>query len=249
VRVTIAAPPPPAAPPTPVIVSPSNGGTIDIGQTPPLIGYASNPSGLGWWPCDQLYFQVRQSDGSTLGGQNSQGIAYQDPAYQENGDCEVSDLTFTVSGPAVITLTAFNSVGATASTSVTVNVISPQAQTPFTFSVKASPASSIMTVDGSPDQITVIVTLTGGTAQPVSLTVTGLPSNEISYSLTPCTTTILHLCVDNSPYTVTPSATVTLTINAPTQASAAGTYTVTITGTGGGYTSQYTVQVTVESIG
>jgi hypothetical protein len=249
VQVTIAAPPPPAAPPTPVIVSPSNGGTINIGQTPPLIGYASNSAGLGWWPCDQLYFQVTQSDHSTLGGQNSQGITYQDPTYQENGECDVSDLSFTVAGPAVITLTAFNSVGATASTTVTVNVVSPQPQTQFTFQVTASPASSIMTVGGSPDQITVIVTLTGGTAQPVSLTVTGFPSNEISYRLSPCTITPLNLCLDNSPYTVTPTAAVTLTINAPTQASAAGTYTVTITGTGGGYTSTYHVQVTVESIG
>lgn len=99
---------------------------------------------------------------------------------------------------------------------------------PFDFSISASPSSRIVTA-GASTTYTVTVTLTGGTAETVSLSYSGCPSH------TSCTF---------SPSQGNPTFISTLTVSTST-ITPTGTHTLTITATGGGKTHSCSVQLTV----
>ncbi|MGC9088330.1 MAG: InlB B-repeat-containing protein, partial [Conexivisphaera sp.] len=96
------------------------------------------------------------------------------------------------------------------------------------FSMSISP-SSLSIVQGSSGSATVSLSLVTGTPEPVTLTVTGLPSGTAAtFSNTPCT----------------PSCTSTLTIYVGSTAPA-GTYQLYVTGSGGGMTVTSALKLTV----
>jgi len=226
----------PTATPSPVIASPLDGSSFNLNQPVSLIGYAhSTEQGqLGdWLPCSSMQFQAA---GQTV--TPSQDTSYQN-SYQNTGYCD-AQMTFTVPGPTLITLSASNAQGATGTAEVTITINSQQQQsTPFTFTITTSP--TIVVTQGTPygNYVTVTIITTGGTPQPVELSVSGLPTGA-TYTF--------------SSNTVTPTTTVTLTIIA-TYATPPGTYTVTITGVTGsawlgkGSTASTTIQLAVQSIG
>jgi hypothetical protein len=100
---------------------------------------------------------------------------------------------------------------------------------PFNFAIKATPESRSVKA-GKSATFTVSVILASGTAQPISLSLDGLP-DDASHSF--------------SPASGTPTFTSTLTIT--TEASAPpGTYQLTIKGEGGGVAQYATVSLTIE---
>ncbi|MEM2123477.1 MAG: hypothetical protein QXE79_07570 [Candidatus Bathyarchaeia archaeon] len=98
----------------------------------------------------------------------------------------------------------------------------------FDYSLSISPASQAVNV-GEKVSYTVAASLISGAAQPVSLTLSGLPS-DVSYVFTPASGT--------------PSFTSTLTVDAGSSSSP-GTYTLTVTATGGGLTRTATATLTI----
>ncbi len=136
-------------------------------------------------------------------------------------------------GPATVTLSASNLAGVKGTTSVGVNIVSSQQPTPFTFALSVTPSSYAIDRGGQGSFIVTVIA-TGGTPEPVLLSVSGLPQG-VTYTL--------------SSNTVTPTATLTLTINSSTD-TPLGTYPITITGTViGGSTASTTLQLTVASLG
>mgnify|MGYP001039313748 CR=1 FL=1 len=111
---------------------------------------------------------------------------------------------------------------------ITTVTIPPQAK--FDFSISARPSSQRVTRGGSATYV-VVVTLLSGTAQPVTLSVTGLPSGA-SYSFS------VNRRTPNPYFT----STLTVTTSARTST---GTYTLTIVATGGGVTHYTSVTLTV----
>jgi len=226
-----------SAAPSPVIVSPSNGASFNVNQVVSLIGYApTSESGQlgGFLPCNQMQFQVTAPDGTTQTPSTTQ-----DPSYGDTGYCD-AQMTFTVPGQAVITLEASNAQGVVGTAQVTITITSQQqtqgtttAIAPsFTFSIVSAQPGLVVT-PGASNYVTLMVTLTGGTAQPVVLSVSGLPYGAYPVFSSP-----------GNP--VTPTSTVLLTITTVTS-TPTGIYTVTITGTGGGYTTSTTIQLSVEA--
>ncbi len=141
-------------------------------------------------------------------------------------------------GSFVLTVTASGG-GKTHTTSVTLQVTpsstptsTPPPGTPpqgeFDFSLQISP-ESVSVAPGDAVTFTVTLQSTGGTPQPVSLTVSGLPS-DYSYAL--------------SPETVTPTGVATLEVRT---SSTTGSFTVTVTATGGGKVKTATATLSVES--
>lgn len=227
----------PSIPPSPVIVSPVNGASLNVGENT-LVGYAksTDTAELGWVPCSRMQFQVTLSDGSTM----TTGVAglpppTEDPSYQQTGYCDAT-IYLSVLGSAKVTLSAANLAGVQGtSTPVGVNIVSAQQPGPFTFALSVTPSSYAIDRGGR-GSFTVTVIATGGTPEPVLLSVSGLPQ-DVTYTL--------------SSTTVTPTTTITtltLTINAATT-TPLGSYTITITGTGGGSTASTTIQLAVASLG
>ncbi|MEM4979118.1 MAG: zinc ribbon domain-containing protein [Candidatus Bathyarchaeia archaeon] len=100
---------------------------------------------------------------------------------------------------------------------------------PFNFAIKATPESRSVKA-GKSATFTVSVILASGTAQPISLSLEGLPE-DTSHSF--------------SPASGTPTFTSTLTVS--TEASAPpGTYQLTIRGEGGGVAQYATISLTIE---
>ncbi|MEM2843467.1 MAG: zinc-ribbon domain-containing protein [Candidatus Bathyarchaeia archaeon] len=98
----------------------------------------------------------------------------------------------------------------------------------FDYSISISPLSQTITI-GEKTLYTITVNLVSGTAQPVSLTLSGLPS-DVPYVFTPTSGT--------------PSFTSTLTVDAGASSSP-GTYTLTVTATGGGLTRTAITTLTI----
>jgi len=136
----------------------------------------------------------------------------------------VSAAATTPTGSSTLTISGVGG-GLTKTTTVTLEVTSAPT---FDFSISATPPSQTVVI-GSSTTYTVEVTLLSGTAQSVSLSVTGAPSG---------TSTSLSVGSGNPPFTST--LTVTASASAP-----AGSYTLTITGTGGGLTRTATVTLVV----
>ncbi|RLE70502.1 MAG: hypothetical protein DRJ45_05060, partial [Thermoprotei archaeon] len=109
---------------------------------------------------------------------------------------------------------------ATASLSVTVT------QVPFNFNLQASPNTLNLNA-GQQAVVTITATLVSGTAQPLSLTLSGLPSGT-SYNFNPAT--------------ITPTGSSTLTIDT---SNLDGDYTIIVTASGGGVSRQTTIQLHV----
>ena len=99
----------------------------------------------------------------------------------------------------------------------------------FDYSLSITPASQEVSIGGKA-VYTVSASLVSGAAQPVSLTLSGLPS-DVSYVFTPATGT--------------PSFTSTLTVDAGASSSP-GTYTLTVTAAGGGLTRTATATLTIK---
>jgi len=108
----------------------------------------------------------------------------------------------------------------TASLSVTVT------QVPFNFDLQASPDTLNLNA-GQQAVITITTTLTSGTAQPLSLSLSGLPAGT-SYSF--------------NPVSITPTGSSTLTIDT---SNLDGDYTIIVTASGGGVSKQTTIQLHV----
>ncbi|MGA2459796.1 MAG: zinc-ribbon domain-containing protein [Candidatus Bathyarchaeia archaeon] len=218
----------PSVAPLPTIVSPVYGASLNAGDNT-LIGYAhsTDTSELGWVPCSHMQFQVTLSDGSTVIANPTE-----DSTYQQTGYCDATvGLTFL--GPATVTLSAANLAGVKGTTSVGVNIVSSQQPTPFTFTLSVTPSSYAIDRGGQGSFIVTVIA-TGGTPEPVLLSVSGLPQG-VTYTL--------------SSNTVTPTATLTLTINSSAD-TPLGTYPISITGTLiGGSTASTTLQLTVASLG
>src|SRR5204862_29783 len=114
---------------------------------------------------------------------------------------------------------------ATHATSVTLVVNGPPPANDF--SISANPAS-LSVQQGASGTSTISTAVTSGSAQTVSLSVSGTPSGATA-SL--------------SPTSVTAGGSATLTVGAGT--AAAGTYTLTVTGTGASATHSTSVRLTV----
>jgi len=218
---------PPAAP-QPMIVSPVDMASLNQGENT-LIGYAASTDTAqpGWVPCDHMQFKVTFSGGSIV-----TATPTEDPSYQKTGFCDAM-VDLSVLGPATVVLYATSLAGAKGAVSIAINIVSAQQPTPFTFALSVTP--STWSVDrGGQGSFTVVVTLTGGTAGPVQLSVSGLPQDATyTFSSNP----------------VTPTATLTLTISTATT-TPLGTYTITITGTAAdGSTASTTIQLAVASLG
>ena len=217
----------PPGPPSPVIVSPTDWSSLNVGEDA-LIGYTASTDTQypGWVPCSRMQFQVIFSDGSTL-----LATPTEDSTYQQTGYCD-SNVAMTVPGFATVTLYASNLAGVKGSTSVKVDIVSQQQTIPFTFALQVTPSATAI-IPGGQISLTITVTTTGGTPQPVQLTVSGLPQDATyTFSSNP----------------VTPTTTLTLTINAASD-TPLGSYTITITGTGGGSTRSANLQLAVASLG
>jgi hypothetical protein len=102
------------------------------------------------------------------------------------------------------------------------------APTPFDFDIMLSP-NSLTLQPGQTQSATVTVSLKSGTAEPVSLTVSGQPSG-VTASL--------------NPTSGTPTYSSTLTISVSSSASS-GTYTLTIEGSGGGQSHSTSILLTI----
>ncbi|MEM2964757.1 MAG: zinc ribbon domain-containing protein [Candidatus Bathyarchaeia archaeon] len=99
----------------------------------------------------------------------------------------------------------------------------------FDYSLSISPTSQTVNI-GEENSYTVTVSLVSGAAQPVSLTVTGLPSDVSSIF---------------TPPSGTPTYTTTLTVDA-SSSSSPGSYTLTVTATGGGIAKTATATLIVK---
>jgi hypothetical protein len=217
----------PPAPPSPIIVSPVDGASLNSGENT-LIGYAhsTDTAEPSWVPCSRMQFKITFSDGSTL-----TPTPTQDSTFQQTGYCDTT-VNLTVLGPATVTLYATSLAGVKGAISIAINIVSAQQPTPFTFAMSVTP--SIYAIDrGGQGSFIVTVIATGGTPEPVQLSVSGLPQGA-TYTL--------------SSNPVTPTTTLTLTINAATD-TPLGSYTITITGTGGGNTASTTIQLAIASLG
>ena len=217
----------PPGPPSPVIVSPVSGSSLNAGENT-LIGYAPSTDTAypGWVSCSRMQFQVTLLDGSTM-----TATPTEDSTFQQTGYCDAT-VNLTVQGAATVTLSAANLAGVQGTISVVVNIFKAQPTAPFTFALSVTP-STYAIMPGGQGSVTVLVTVTGGIPQPVQLSVSGLPQ-DATYTL--------------SSNPVTPTAALTLTINAATD-TPLGSYTITITGTGGGSTESTTIQLAVASLG
>jgi hypothetical protein len=130
----------------------------------------------------------------------------------------------------VYTLTVTGTgTSATHSTSVTLTVTA--LPPPNDFSISASP-SSLTLAQGAGGSSTISTAVTSGSAQSITLSVSGTPAGATA-SL--------------SPTSITAGASSTLSVNAGT--AAVGTYTLTVTGTGTSATHSTTVSLTVTSSG
>ena len=217
----------PPTPPSPIIVSPVDMASLSAGENT-LIGYArsTDTAQPGWVPCSRMEFKVTFSDGSTL-----TATPMEDSTYQQTGYCD-TPVNLTVLGLATVTLYVTSLTGAKGAISIAIKIVSAQQPTPFTFALSVTP-SIYAIVPGGQGSFTVVVTVTGGTPQPVQLSVSGLPQGATyNFSSNP----------------VTPTTTLTLTLNAATD-TPLGSYTITITGTGGGSTASTTIQLAVASLG
>jgi len=112
--------------------------------------------------------------------------------------------------------------GKTATASLLVTVT----QVPFNFDLQASPNTLNLNA-GQQAVVTITATLVSGTAQPLSLTLSGLPSGT-SYNFNPAT--------------ITPTGSSTLTIDT---SNLDGDYTIIVTASGGGVSRQTTIQLHV----
>ena len=221
----------PTASPSPVIVSPVNGASLNEGDNT-LIGYApSTDSSEGRWvPCSRMQFRVIMPN-AVPGHETLMATPTEDPSYQQTGYCDVV-VSLSVEGPATVRLTAANLAGVEGTTSVDINIVSAQQPIPFTFAISVTPSTYAINRGGQ-GSFTVTVTATGGTPQPIQLSISGLPEGA-TYAFS------------NNP--VTPTTTLTLTINAASD-TPLGSYTITINGTGGGSTASTTIQLAVASLG
>lgn len=124
-------------------------------------------------------------------------------------------------------LTVTDAAGAKSSSSGTVTTTAA-APTPFDFALSASPTSQKVNA-GAAVAYTVTATLTSGSAQPVALTVSGLPAG---------------VAAAFQPASVTGSGSSTLTVTT-SAATPAGSHALTVTGAGGGLTrtARITLQV------
>ena len=130
----------------------------------------------------------------------------------------------------VYTLTVTGTgTSATHSTSVTLTVTAPPP--PNDFSISASP-SSLTLAQGAGGSSTISTAVTSGSAQAITLSVSGTPAGATA-SL--------------SPTSITAGGSSTLSVNAGT--AAAGTYTLVVTGTGTSATHSTNVSLTVTSGG
>ena len=134
----------------------------------------------------------------------------------------VSTATSTPGGIYTVTVTG-TGYSASHSTSVALTV-----SVPDDFSISASP-SSVSAVQGQSVTSTIGTTVTGGNAQTVTLSATGLPSGATA---------------SFNPSSVTAGGSSTLTISTTTS-TLGGTYTVTVTGTGASATHSTSVALTV----
>ena len=136
-------------------------------------------------------------------------------------------MTFNAPGQVVITLTAANAAGVTGTAQVTINVVTENDHNAVRLQHNPSPDGDPV-AQGNSVTMTVTVNFISGTPQPVQLSVSGLPNGvKASFS-------------SNS---VTPTATVTLTIMAAYNTQAGQTYTLTISGSGGGTTNTATLLI------
>jgi hypothetical protein len=155
------------------------------------------------------------------------------PASVSSGSS--STLTLTASstatvGSATVTVTGTAPSG-THTTTVSVTVKAPASND---FSIAASPAS-VNVIQGSSGTSTISTAVTGGAAQSVSLSASGLPAG---------------VTASFSPASVTAGAASTLTLTAASTATV-GSATVTVTGTGASatHTAQVALTVTAASTG
>ena len=132
------------------------------------------------------------------------------------GSAAAGSYTLTVTG---------TGAAATHSTSVALTISGPPPANDF--SISASP-SSLSLAQGGSGTSTIATLVTSGSAQTVSLAVTGVPSGAAA---------------SISPASVTAGGSATLTVNAGT--AAAGSYTLTITGTGTSTTHATNLALTV----
>jgi len=112
--------------------------------------------------------------------------------------------------------------GKTATASLLVTVT----QVPFNFDLQASPNTLNLNA-GQQAVVTITATLVSGTAQPLSLTLSGLPAGT-SYNFNPAT--------------ITPTGSSTLIIDT---SNLDGDYTIIVTASGGGVSKQTTIQLHV----
>ncbi|MGC8961065.1 MAG: hypothetical protein ACP5K1_01295, partial [Candidatus Bathyarchaeia archaeon] len=157
---------------------------------------------------------VEYSDPSYQGTRFTWDISGLDPSIKKNvGKGVITLMTSDATPPGSYTFTfTLSARGITRSATATLIV-----EALFDYSLSISPNSQTVNI-GEKVSYTVAANLVSGTAQPVSLTPSGLPS-DVSYIFTPASGT--------------PSFTSTLTVDAGSSSSP-GTYTLTVTATGGG---------------
>lgn len=195
-------------PPQPVIAAPSQANE-QFGVKVPVVlrgsARSTDPGDLlGWTPCNQMQWVTSVGSPTPVSS----------PSFQQDGMCQAT-VPFPAPGAQVITLLAWNRLKQVGSASRAIDVV---ATPKFNFNVSLSPPSWRMTVGGVNATVEVDVSLLTGPAQPVDISVSGLPVGLSS-----------NLSVNNAnpPY----SSILTLT---STPASIPGVYTVAVSGTGGG---------------
>ncbi|HEX5070537.1 MAG TPA: hypothetical protein VFV78_10015 [Vicinamibacterales bacterium] len=134
----------------------------------------------------------------------------------------------TPTGTYALNIVAKDSTGTPVqSTTVTLNVNAPVAQD---FSISASPSNRVIK-RGASGSYNVTIATTGGFDEPVTFSVSGLPSGTTS---------------SFSPASITGNGSSTLTINTFTPSTPKGTYTLTIAGTSASKTRSTTVTLKVQ---
>jgi hypothetical protein len=169
-------------------------------------------------------------------------VSYSDPIYQGTtftwdisgldssmkvtvGRGTLNIATFDATPPGSYTFTfTLSAKGVTRSATATLIV-----EALFDYSISVSPATQTVNI-GDEASYTITANLISGAAQPVSLTLSGLPS-DVSYSFMPASGI--------------PPFTSTLTLNAKTSSSP-GTYALRVTGTGGGLTRSITATLIIK---
>jgi len=229
--------------PTVHIVAPLDGSQLNAGQAYTLTGYATLNSGgphlvPSYAPCSQMQFRGIAPDGSIQAASPTP-----DQSYQQTGYCD-AQMSFDVIGRTIIRLWVRDpSNGNLGVASVNVTVASTTAVTsegttttqvlPFTFQLSTTTSSAIVTAQ-VPAAVTVVVTITDGSPQPVELSVSGLPSGA-SYTF------------NVNPVLPTATSTLTITVGYNTPPTFPTPDTITITGTGGGNTVSTSIQLYIES--